>query len=146
MKFIRTIRKLATAYQAFENVSSKHIRTLGLTQGQFDVIATLGNQPPMTCSELAEKTLMVKGNLTVVLDGLLRKNLISKTTNPSDARSTIVTLTDAGNQTFQTVFPDHMSFIKPLAKQFSDKDLAKLNKYLDNFSQQINNFKSSQET
>lgn len=146
MKFIRTIRKLATAYQAFESISSKHIRTLGLTQGQFDVIATLGNQPPMTCSELAEKTLMVKGNLTVVLDGLLRKNLISKTANPSDARSTIITLTEMGNQTFQTVFPAHLSFIKPLAKQFSDKDLTKLNKYLDNFSQQINNFKSSQET
>lgn len=84
MLFFKALRELASTYTAFDNFSGKHIRSLGLTPGQFDVIATLGNQPAMTCKELAEKTLMVKGNLTVILESLQKKGMVSREANPND--------------------------------------------------------------
>jgi hypothetical protein len=51
-------------YQAFEAYSATHIRTLGLTPPQFDIVATLGNTSGMTATELGEKTLITKGTLT----------------------------------------------------------------------------------
>lgn len=140
MTFLKTMRKLAEAFQSFEQLSSKHIRTLGLTPGQFDVIATLGNQPAMTCSELAQKTLMVKGNLTVILDGLFKKNLITRTTNPNDARSVIIGLTAEGNEIFNTTFPCHLNYLQPLMQQFSDTELNTLDEQLTLFCQQIEKF------
>lgn len=140
MKFLKTIRHLAEAYQAFETMSDKKIRSYGLTPAQFDVIATLGNQPPMICGELASRTLMVKANLTVVLDGLLKKGLIDKTQNPEDGRSSIISLTDAGTAMFENVFTQQLNYITPLAEMFDDKDLSKLSKHLNKFKEKVNSF------
>jgi len=51
MTYLSLIKELATTYQAFENYSATHVREMGLTATQFDILATLGNQPPMTCKE-----------------------------------------------------------------------------------------------
>lgn len=140
MTFLKMIRQLAVAYQGFDSISSKHIRTLGLTPSQFDVIATLGNQPPMTCSELAERTLMVKGNLTVVLNGLTKKNLIKKYANPNDGRSMIIALTTKGEKIFKEAFEAHLKHLEPLMKSFSTKEIEKLIKHLTNFNQKISSY------
>lgn len=39
--FLPMIR-MARCFQAFESFSARHVRTLGLTVPQFDIIATLG--------------------------------------------------------------------------------------------------------
>lgn len=140
MEFLQTIRKLANAYQSFEQISDKNIRKIGITPGQFDVLATLGNQPPMSCKELAEKTLMVKGNLTVILDALLKKGLIHRNINPNDARSTMVSLTKDGEKFFVDIFYQHMNYLQPLADSFSENDLRELSLELSNFSNRLNKF------
>jgi len=58
--FLPVLRNLVSAYQAFERYSAPDLRSMGLTMTQFDVIATLGNQPPMTCKELGEKPWLPK--------------------------------------------------------------------------------------
>jgi hypothetical protein len=50
--FLPMLRESVRGYQAFEQYSSSHIRGIGLTPSQFDIIATLG----MTFKELYEKT------------------------------------------------------------------------------------------
>lgn len=140
MSFLKMVRKLVTSYQSLEKLGSKYIRTLGFTSGQFDVIVTLGNQPPMSCSELAEKTLMVKGNLTVILDGLLKKGLINKTPNPIDGRGIIVSLTEKGEETFVRIFNAHLAYLEPLAKSFTDEELTELINNFDSILRKIDNF------
>lgn len=49
MKFLPLLRELARSYQALERFSASNVRSFGLTPPQFDLIVTLGNQPPMTC-------------------------------------------------------------------------------------------------
>ena len=70
--FLPTMRELARAYQAFANYSDSHIRKLGLTPSQFDVIATLGNTEGMSMKALAEATLVTKGTLTGIVDRIVR--------------------------------------------------------------------------
>ena len=45
--FLAVLRELAQAYHAFSAYSAAHVRQLGLTPAQFDVIATLGNTQGM---------------------------------------------------------------------------------------------------
>ncbi len=140
MQFLKMVRKLATAFQTIEQIGSKHVRTLGVTPGQFDVIATLGNQPPMNCKELAEKTLMVKGNLTVILGGLLKKGLISRNVNQDDKRQVTISLTKAGEDSFVKIFNEHLEYLEPLANSFSEQELTELIKCFDMLTQKFHAF------
>ena len=105
MNFIPLIKELARAYQGFEGYSSAHIRALGLMPVQFDVIATLANQPPMTYKQLGEKTLISKSSLTGVVDRMAQKGFIATLENPEDARSHLLRLTVRGQKIFEKAFP-----------------------------------------
>jgi len=96
--FLRTLRTLATCYQAFGAFSAANVRQLGLTPAQFDVLATLGNTAGMSCRELGERTLITKGTLTGVLDRLAARRLIRRSPSDQDRRSVFVQLTPAGAQ------------------------------------------------
>ena len=117
------IRSLALAYQAFEAYAAEHVKASGLTLTQFDVIATLGNQPPMTCKALGERTLILKATLTGVLERLEAKRLIQKIPNETDGRSYRVGLTGEGDRLFQSVFPDHVVHLARALSTFKGKRL-----------------------
>jgi DNA-binding MarR family transcriptional regulator len=117
---------LVSAYQAFERFSAPDLRAMGLTMTQFDVIATLGNQPPMTCKELGEKTLVTKGTLTGVLERLESKGILERKLNPEDARSQMIGLTIEGQKLFERVFPAHLQHLGRAFNQLSTGELEKL--------------------
>jgi MarR family 2-MHQ and catechol resistance regulon transcriptional repressor len=103
--FLATLRELARCFQAFESHSATHIRTLGLTPPQFDIVATLGNTAGMSFKELGEKTLITKGTLTGVVDRLEARGIVRRVGSDADRRSTRVELTDAGVTLFDEIFP-----------------------------------------
>src|SRR5216684_9070877 len=103
--FMKVLRPLVETYFAFIRRDDPHIRSLGLTPSQFDVIATLGDTGGMTCKELSEQTLVTKGTLTGVLDRLAKKGLIERVPSREDRRSIIIQLTPKGNARFREVFP-----------------------------------------
>jgi DNA-binding MarR family transcriptional regulator len=128
--FLPVLRNLVSAYQAFERYSAPDLRSMGLTMTQFDVIATLGNQPPMTCKELGEKTLVTKGTLTGVLERLESKSILERKLNPEDARSQMIGLTIEGQKLFEKVFPAHLQHLDKAFNQLSTKELAELSNAL----------------
>jgi len=121
--FLPVLYELVRTYQAFESYSIPHIRTLGLTSSQFDIIATLGNTEGMSFKELGEKTLITKGTLTGVVDRLEAKNLARRVASPSDGRSQMVQLTKAGEAMFAQVFPAHMRHMEQVFSAFSQQEL-----------------------
>ncbi|HLG21449.1 MAG TPA: MarR family transcriptional regulator [Candidatus Manganitrophaceae bacterium] len=111
--YLKVLRPLVEAYFAFIRKDDRHIRALGLTSAQFDVIATLGDTPGMTCRELSEQTLVTKGTLTGVLDRLEAKGLTERVPGREDRRCVFIRLTAKGEETFKKVFPAHVYHIKP---------------------------------
>jgi len=109
--FLPTVQALVQCFQAFEAYSAANIRVLGLTPPQFDIIATLGNTPGMTATELGEKTLITKGTLTGVVDRLADRGWVERVAHGSDRRCQIVRLTPSGEALFTQVFPVHMAHL-----------------------------------
>ncbi|MGE5027741.1 MAG: MarR family winged helix-turn-helix transcriptional regulator [Betaproteobacteria bacterium] len=132
--FLPALRELASTYQAFEAYSAAHIRTLGLTPAQFDIIATLGNTPGMPLKELGEKSLITKGTLTGVVDRLADKQLVRRVASPSDGRSQIVQLTKEGEALFARIFPEHLAYMARAFAKLEPVDLANLVKALRQLS------------
>ena len=122
-QFIKTLRSLAECYQAFAAYSGAHVRALGLTAGQFDILATLGNTPGMTCRELGEKTLITKGTLTGVLDRMEASGLIRRGGSDADRRQVFVALTPQGARVFERAFPAHISHLRPAFNALSPREL-----------------------
>lgn len=130
MNFLPIVKELARAYQAFEGYSSAHIRGLGLLPVQFDVIATLANQPPMSFKQLGEKTLISKSSLTGVVERMVQKGLIATQENPDDARSHLLRLTTKGQKIFEQVFPAHLKHLEMAFQRLSKKQMKEIEESL----------------
>ena len=115
--YLSLLRPLVEAYLAFYRIGNRHIQSLGLTPGQFDVIAELEGTEGLTCKELSEHTLTTKGTLTGVLDRLEHRGLIERGQFGGDRRATRVQLTQKGLDLFQQVFPAHAEFMRPFFVQ-----------------------------
>ena len=109
--YLRTLRALAETYDQVFRASARHIESLGLTPAQFDVIATLGDTPGMTCKQLGEGTLITKGTLTGVLDRLEERGLVSRSRGERDSRQVYVKLTPEGEKVFQATFQPHVDHL-----------------------------------
>ncbi len=129
-RYMSLVRALVECAQSFERCSGAHVRELGLTAAQFDIIATLGNTDGMSCKELGEKTLITKGTMTGVLNRLEQKGLLSRHDAPEDGRSWITRLTGKGQALFEDIFPRHLAHLDPLFANFSNVEL-------DNMRQQL---------
>lgn len=119
---LAVIREIVRAYQAFGEFSQCDIKRFGLTGPEFDVLATLGNQPGMTFKEIGENTLITKTTLTGVVDRLEEKGLVERRNCPEDRRCVRAVLTEKGDKLFSDVFPDHVERLKErLATLSSDE-------------------------
>ena len=121
--YMPTLRQLIRCTQAFERFSGAHVKSMGLTESQFDVIATLGNTKGMTCKELGEHTLITKGTLTGVLDRMEVRGLIVRRADLSDARRTHIALTRKGTVLFADVFPTHLKHLQRAFGRLSESEL-----------------------
>lgn len=129
--FMKVLRPLVETYFAFLDKGAPHIRSLGLTGSQFDVIATLGDSEGMMCKELSEKTLVTKGTLTGVLDRLEKRDLIERRPSREDRRSIFIRLTPKGDALFRKVFPAHIDYMKPyFERALTPAEVTKLHELL----------------
>jgi MarR family transcriptional regulator, 2-MHQ and catechol-resistance regulon repressor len=124
--FLPVLRQFAQAYQAFSSFDEAHLRTLGLTCPQFDVISTLGNTPGMTMGQLAEKTLVTKGTLTGIIDRLETKGLVQRQVPPENRRCFLIVLTPEGDRVFNQVFPAHVAQLKSRFDRLSPAELEQM--------------------
>ena len=98
-----------------ENIlsSNRILKEYGLTLAQFDVIAQLGSGNERTQSELTEKLLVTKGNISQLLSAMEEKELIKRR---QDWKIKYVSLTEVGIKIHNQVVPIMEDF---QAKTFS---------------------------
>ena len=102
-----------------------------ITLPQFDVLATLRYGEGVTQQELAERLLVTKGNICVVLDRLERLGWIQRRPDPKDARANHVYLTRAGKRKIDVVLPQHDALVLDAMRACSDTDVKLLRRQLE---------------
>ena len=111
--YLKILRPLVEASRAIFEVGDRHIRSMGLTPPQFDVIAELGGTKGMTAVELASSTLHAKASLTGIIDRLEEKGLVERCPIPGDRRAMNVRLTKKGEAMHRKCFPAQTNFVRP---------------------------------
>ncbi len=101
----------------------------GLTEGDFDVLATLrrsGAPYERSAGELAEHTMITTGGMTKRLDRLEERGLITRRASQTDARGRIVALTLAGRDVIDAAFTAHAANERRLVDMLPTDDRARL--------------------
>jgi DNA-binding MarR family transcriptional regulator len=122
--YLPLLRAMVRAYQGFIETSGRHVRELGLTPSQFDVVATLGNTPGMTLGELSTRTLITKSALTGIIDRLEAQGLVARCDKANDRRCVLARLTPEGEALFREVFPAHVNYMSEFFDRMSAEDQA----------------------
>ena len=137
-QFLKTLKELARAYQAFSILDSSLLRKVKLTSSQADVIFTLGNTEGLSYKEIGQLTLITKGTLTGVVERLQASGIVEKSSCPHDGRRMIVRLTQKGEEIFQSVFPSHLEAIGQRFSKLSESELETLEELLKRLSLSMN--------
>lgn len=106
--------KLARAFSSFNKKTTENIRSYGLTQPQFSVIEVLGHLGPLKVGEICNKMLVTGGNMTLVLDNIVKLGYIERVFSKEDRRAIIIQLTKEGHEVFDRVFKQHAEYVTTL--------------------------------
>lgn len=86
-----------------------------VTLPRFDVMAALDRNPEgMTMGQLSQALLVSNGNVTGVVQALLRDNYVVMAPSPTDGRSTIVRLTPEGQTCFTGLAKAHHAWVEAM--------------------------------
>ncbi len=119
--------KLARAANTMSTLTVRDIASPGLTEAQFGVIEALGHLGPMKVGELCSKNLSSGGNMTVVVDNLVRDGLGERAQSTDDRRAYIVKLTIKGRKLFDDIFLRHAKYVTELIDSaLADEEIAQL--------------------
>lgn len=100
--------KLLRASNSVVRHSRAAIVAAGLTESRFGVLEALLHLGPLAPGELGRKILKSPGNLTLVIDNLVRDGLIERVAAGSDRRRRPVALTVRGRRLVEEVLPRHV--------------------------------------
>ncbi len=126
---VRALDTFVKLMRASESVTSDLTRGLsgtGLTFGQLAVLEALLHLGPMHACELARKVLRSTANMTTVLDNLEKAGLVRRDRGRADRRFVTVSLTSAGRERIETVFPDHAARIADAFRALTDAEQEEL--------------------
>jgi MarR family transcriptional regulator, 2-MHQ and catechol-resistance regulon repressor len=116
--------------RAAESVANRVNRPLSqddLSISQFGVLEALLHLGPMSQKELAAKILKSHGNISVVVDNLEKRDLVTRTRGAvEDRRVVIVSLTPKGEGLVRSVLPDTEERIRQEMGILSDAELLDL--------------------
>lgn len=119
---LNTYVKLMRAAESVTARVHRYLSDVGLTASQFGVLEALYHLGPLCQKEIGQKILRSGGNITMVIDNLENRGLVTRKQSPEDRRFIIVHLTDRGNATIGKLFPRHAAQIENEMNVLTDEE------------------------
>ncbi len=108
-------RLLIEFYERFSSWEQSVVRDSGITLQQMHTLETLGACGELRMKELAEKMGITTGSLTVLVDRLVRAEMVERRPTEGDRRSIQVALTPRGESLFDQHHVLHTQLSQELA-------------------------------
>ncbi len=118
--------KLSRARKALGYRTGQLLAEYGLTESQLGTLEVLYYLGPMCQSDIGNKLLVTGGNMTMVINNLEKRGLVSRQRDPADRRQITVSLTETGQQLIGELFPRHAQNIANLMNILSPLELEEL--------------------
>ena len=129
---IRAWLRMLACSNLIENELRNRLREeFGTTLARFDVLAQIARPPAEpTMSELSQRLMVTKGNITDVIGRLEAEQLVVRRRDSADARVMRVHLTARGRRLVGAMVPAHNAWLAELLHQFDRDELRELDALL----------------
>lgn len=129
--------RILRAYTVISTEIRRKVSRKGLTLPQLYVLTTLGLQGDMPLGRLGREMLVTKGNITPIVDHLVRDKFVIRDKDKEDRRKTWVRLTGKGKKLFQEVLSAYEEEFVPLMSCLSQDELKQLSQLLKKMTEGI---------
>ncbi|MFZ1973643.1 MAG: MarR family transcriptional regulator [Candidatus Acidiferrales bacterium] len=125
-----TLLVMLKALRAIHDLTLTPILKEGLGESDFRVLEVLLHKGPMPVNALGPKVNLNPGSVSVAVDRLYKKGLISRVESESDRRVRTVSLTEKGHRVIVPIFREHASLIKRAFQDVSPAEQRRLEEVL----------------
>lgn len=111
------LKTLIALSRTTNNVHKREYKTIkegGLTVSQFSVLEVLYHKGDLKVAEIIDKTLSTGGNMTVVIENLVKDGLVTRYKDPEDKRINFISITEKGKDIIDEIFPKHIENINEI--------------------------------
>ena len=108
---VRVWLRLLSCTMAIEKEVQRRFADRGVTLPRFDVLAALDRHGEMSMGALSKALLVSNGNVTQLVQKLVREGLVEMHKLPSDRRTSIVRMTPEGRELFAKLARAHQDWI-----------------------------------
>lgn len=130
--------KLIRTAEALHAQVSRGLASENLTASQFSALKALRYNGTMPQKAIASYLLKTAGNVTLVLDNLEKRGLITRKRQTDDRRIVDVDLTKSGRDTFDRLYPSHVARIESAMSPLDAAEIDRLTNLLCELHQTIN--------
>ncbi|MBU8906576.1 MarR family transcriptional regulator [Desertibacillus haloalkaliphilus] len=102
---------LSRSFQTIRKRVEEDIKTHGLNPTEFAVLELIYNKGEQPIQKIGEKVLIASSSITYVVDKLEKKEFLTRKPCPKDRRITYATITEAGTELMDNIFPSHREAI-----------------------------------
>src|SRR3984893_943473 len=102
------------------------LRRRDWSDADFRILRALQNKGPLPANTLGPKVNLTPGSISVAVNRLLDKGLVSRVESPEDRRIRVVSLTRKGKQLIVPIFRRHAEEIGKVFADVSPKELRSL--------------------
>jgi MarR family 2-MHQ and catechol resistance regulon transcriptional repressor len=111
------------AHEAAHDFLLRGIEETGISDTDFRVLEALLHKGPLPVNTIGPKAHLTPGAISVAVDRLLAKGLVSRAESPDDRRVRIVALTKSGKDLIAPIFRKHSAEIGRVFADASAKEL-----------------------
>ena len=124
------------AMQAISRYALADIEKAGLGDSDFRVLEVLLHKGPLPVNVIGPKVNLTPGSISVAVDRLLAKGLVSRTESAEDRRVRVVALTPRGKSVITPVFRAHVETMEKVFAGLSRHELQQLEQQLKRVGKQ----------
>ena len=133
---VHTWLVMMKAMQAISRYALANLEETGLGLSDFAVLEALLHKGPLPVNVIGPKVNLTPGSISVAVDRLVAKNLVSRAESSQDRRVRIVALTPRGKSVIAPVFRAHVETMEKVFVGLSRHELRQLEQQLKRVGKQ----------
>ena len=110
------------AYHSLLGFTEHTLKGSGLGESEFRILEALLHKGPMPVNTIGPKVFLTPGSISVAVDRLLKRGLVTRTNSSADRRVRVVDLTASGRKLIEQIFAAHAKQVDRLADVLSPKE------------------------